>query len=273
MARADSSQVSGVGFELAGGSIPGADHLRAARNRQDAFAWAKTPQGLVAVVADGCGSGAHSELGALLATRLLVTGLAGLLGLGLDPETLLETARRDLLARLRLLAGALALEPDRVHAASPPAGLSRTVREHLLFTLVGAFVCQGELVSFALGDGLLVLNGDPRTLGPFPGNQPPYLGYALLRGPADPEVDRALAFRIHHRVPIDEVRSLLLGTDGVADLMARDPEPLARFWTQDRYFKNPDLVRRELTLAQRRLGGRALADDTTLVVLRRREAS
>jgi hypothetical protein len=267
MLRADSHPVSPAGFQLAGGSIAGVDHLRAGRNRQDAYGWAVRPRGLVAVVADGCGAGPESELGALLACRLLVAGLAGLLDAGLSPEASLEAARRDLLARLRDLAAAAALAPEATRAAHPAPGLAAFVVRHLLFTLVGALLTGEELVTFSLGDGLLVLNGDPTILGPFPDNQPPYLGYALL--PAPGELDQVLAFRLHHRVPAAEVRSLVLGSDGASDLLARDPELMARLGSEARFFHNPDLVRRELTLAQRRLGGRALADDTTLVVLRR----
>jgi hypothetical protein len=58
--------------------------------------------------------------------------------------------------------------------------------------------------------------------------------------------------------------------------------PLSQFWTDDRYFANPDALRRRLTLINResvradfesrrlvRTPG-LLPDDTTVVVLRRR---
>ncbi|MDO8622315.1 MAG: protein phosphatase 2C domain-containing protein, partial [bacterium] len=56
-----------------------------------------------------------------------------------------------------------------------------------------------------------------------------------------------------------------------------------QFWTDDRYFRNPDMVRRRLTLVNReavraengmlaRTPG-LLPDDTTLVVIRRTSSS
>lgn len=63
-------------FAIGGGSIPGRTHLGrgrllVGRHNQDAFGWTQTPHTLAAVVADGCGSGSDSEVGARLGTRWL----------------------------------------------------------------------------------------------------------------------------------------------------------------------------------------------------------
>ncbi len=78
---------------------------------------------------------------------------------------------------------------------------------------------------------------------------------------------------------MEEARSLLLATDGVIDLEERaggavrgEEErvgPLDPFWTDDRFFRNPDMVRRRLAVVSRGARG-GLPDDTTVVVLRRR---
>lgn len=59
-----------LGFDVAGGRVPGADHRRTGTACQDAFAWTGSAQGLVATVCDGCGSGRSSEVGASLGARL-----------------------------------------------------------------------------------------------------------------------------------------------------------------------------------------------------------
>ncbi|MBI4142843.1 hypothetical protein HY480_03150 [Candidatus Uhrbacteria bacterium] len=91
----------------------------------------------------------------------------------------------------------------------------------------------------------------------------------------------------------DQVHSILLGTDGVVDLIVAANRnipgkdelvgPLAQFWTEDRYFKNPDMIRRRLTIINRDVVGwdaargcidtqrGLLPDDAALVAIRRRK--
>jgi hypothetical protein len=92
-----------------------------------------------------------------------------------------------------------------------------------------------------------------------------------------------------------ELNSFLIGTDGVDDLIGSESLTvpgktetvgnIRRWWEEDRFFRNPDQVRRTLTLAnqetlsfdwlerthQKRSG--LLKDDTTLIAGRRTEAS
>jgi hypothetical protein len=86
------------------------------------------------------------------------------------------------------------------------------------------------------------------------------------------------------------VESILIGTDGVSDLIkaANCNLPgkselvgeIGQFWEDDRYFKNPDAIRRQLALINREVTKPdwpehqltkevgLLPDDTTLVVMR-----
>jgi hypothetical protein len=151
--------------------------------------------------------------------------------------------------------------------------LAATVEELFLFTVVGAVVTERLGVVFAVGDGVIAVNGEARVLS-FPGNAPPYLGYGLL-GPGP-------AFVVLAERPTAEVDSILIGTDGLASLMGAEAPPLRRFWTDDLYFRNPAALTRRLTVANRpqaridwdrrrveRTPG-LLPDDTSLIVLRRR---
>jgi hypothetical protein len=233
-------------FELAGGSVTGRAHVAAGRNNQDAFCWASDANGLVAVVCDGCSGGRHSEVGAQIGARLVVQAASRLLRTHLDAIGLLEQVRQDVLASLRLLA-------QRMTSAS---SFSRTVADHFLFTIVGLLITPLGATTFCLGDGLIVINGERTQLGPFPDNQPPYLGYALLPDRGAP------AFEVHRSMAASEVQSLVLGTDGALDLDSQ-------FWADDRFFENPDMPRRRLAVLNRAGAGR-LSDDTTLVVVRRR---
>lgn len=164
--------------------------------------------------------------------------------------------------------------------------LAAVIAEHLLFTAVAAVVTPGFTAVFSIGDGVVAINGNVRVMGPFPGNQPPYLAYELLdAGALQPMV-------LHALCSTDEIDSILLGTDGVVELLAhgaaRMPDRsdagagLEQFWTEDHYFRNADAVRRCLWLmsrdpvrgdraqSERSPAGGLLDDDTTIIAIRRR---
>jgi hypothetical protein len=275
-------------FELATSSVCGRDHQRVSRNNQDALAVERGARHLVLVVADGCGSSPGSEVGARLGARLLAAALLRRLepapapAAAADPlpshpedarapglDAALAAARSDVLAQLGSLARALC-------AASAPddRALASAVREQLLFTLVGAVVGPAETALFALGDGLLELNDRSFPLGPFPGNQPPYLGYALLPQALHGFAPEELQLQLRARIPTAELRSLALGTDGALDLEAAAASP-AQLLAEPVLFKNPDGLRRRLYLLARDQPARPapLHDDTTLVLLRRAPAA
>jgi protein phosphatase 2C-like protein len=259
-------------FDIAAASVIGREHARAGRNNQDAFSLLAQGDVFAAVVADGCGSGAHSEVGAQLGARCVAQAVLAVASEGTSVEApeFLEAVRARVLKFLTSLTEQLG---------------GSLVGEHLLFTVVGAVVTPANTLVFSAGDGLWALNGQVHPLGPFPHNAPPYLAYGLLSPGAVPLERQVL-------VPTDDVMALMLGTDGATDLAklseARMPErdepvgPLSQYWTDERYFRNPDELRRRLTLLGResvradftahrlvRTPG-LLTDDTTLIVLRRR---
>ncbi|MBI4434255.1 protein phosphatase 2C domain-containing protein [Candidatus Uhrbacteria bacterium] len=285
-------------FEIAGGSVAGRDHVAAGRNNQDAFAWHQDERCTIAVVCDGCSEGPHSEVGANLIARGMVHAIRDAiahpvvsggehgepditLALPDDLESVLEKARGDARAVLYDLAmSGIAGSLDAV---------PRFVRDHLLATTVGCIIARWGTAVFSVGDGVYAVNGVVTPIGPFPGNEPPYLAYDLLPQ-STLRRSMALQFQVHTIMPTESASSVLLGTDGVGDFIAAADRnmpgkdelvgPLSQFWTDDRYFRNPDMVRRRLTLVNReavRVENGMLArtpgllpDDTTVVVVRRR---
>jgi hypothetical protein len=268
-------------LEIAGGSVPGRSHLLAGKCNQDAFHWAVEETSLVAVVCDGCGSGAESEVGAALGARLVVAEVARVIALGgdLDSAALWEEVRRGVLDRLSDLLVAMG------------GRRSTLVSELFLFTVVGLAVSTDRAVIFAAGDGLFAVGDDATRLGPFPRNEPPYLGYGLLdegsRGPSAPRLV------VHRSFAASALDTVLLGTDGAADLLDLEDRsipggegevvgPLRLFWEDGRHFTNRDAVRRRLARinreitrpvwSERRLAREPglLEDDTTIVVIRRK---
>ena len=268
-----------IPFELAAGSVRGREHLRLGRNNQDAYAILSNEQYTVVVVCDGCGSGQHSEVGAQIGARLTIESLTIALssqssqGNPISSHELLEQVRQDLLKQIDNLAQAMG------------ENWLDTLKDYFLFTIVGVVITSKDILVFSLGDGVIIINGQEIDLGSFPGNAPPYLAYGLCGNISNHR------FRVHSLSSIEQVESILIGTDGVRELMkvAQQQLPgkqelvgsISQFWQEDRYFTNPDQIRRRLSLINRKvtkfdrqtqkfqktLG--LLPDDTSLVVLRR----
>lgn len=239
-------------FEVAGGSVTGREHVAAGRNNQDAFCWSAAGEATVAVVADGCGSGRHSEVGAQVGARLLTSALREQAA-RFEAEKaadVLERIRLDVLAQLRVLANAMG------------GSLSQVVSEYFLFTTLGFVVGPQTTTVFGIGDGIVCVNGRVRKL-EAARNEPAYLGYGLT---SSTFADADLRFVVYEQQPTADTRTLLVGTDGVGDLPDQGEAALAELWTADRFFANPYIVGRRLAQWKRVAG---LPDDTTLVVARR----
>jgi len=263
-------------FEVAAGSVAGRSHVLAGKPNQDAFAFRKEKDGLACVVCDGCGSGAHNEVGASIGARVVVEQVLSEIegGANLDSAATWERLRERVLFVLSGLARAMGVTT------------SKEAAEFFLFTVVGLAVSRERAYVFGIGDGLFAFGREIVKLGPFPGNAPPYLGYGLFgEGPR---------FSVFRALDVSALDSALIGTDGAADYVDLEGAPrpggrgqlvppIASFWAEDRYFQNEDALRRTLSLinrevtrplwAERRLEKEAglLEDDTTILVLRRRK--
>lgn len=84
------------------------------------------------------------------------------------------------------------------------------ISDCFLSTIVGSFMADDQIGFFGLGDGVLVINGEMVPLGPFQGNEPPYLAYSLLETRWTSE---QLSFKIHRVLNAGELDSFLIGTD------------------------------------------------------------
>jgi len=274
-------------FQWSAGSIVGTDHLRQFvwSNNQDAHQVGGNEQCLVAVVSDGCGSSAHSELGARIgaqiAFRLLLERFRLPLSIREETARELEWVRREILQKL--IEVILTLDGGRL--------TKQTVMDHFLFTLLVLVITPEETFITGIGDGVYAINGEVAKIGPFAGNQPPYLAYdGLIKSTISPELCR---FALHRCLATSELESACIGTDGIGDFenisdltlpgKTEKVGPLSQFWTEDRFFGNPEAIRRRLNLINNTVilpdgdnktlkteNGR-LTDDTTLIAVRRRQ--
>lgn len=257
-------------WQCVAGSVIGRSHRLVGRNNQDAWYVLRSERSIVAVVADGCSGGQHSEVGAQLAAQLVARILGDI-----------TTANQPINWR-QVELGVLGQIDVLIRNLGLP--YAAAVERYFLCTLVGMVMTPEQATFFACGDGMIVVNDEELRLGPFPGNQPPYLAYQLLGDHCsmNPATTRLAPV---WQGPTADIDHWLIGTDGLDDLcVQRDTMrpglevpvgPLDQFWQQDRYFRgNPELVNRELKLIGRDWPHAnpepgLLGDDTTLVVGRR----
>jgi hypothetical protein len=269
-------------IQIAAGTVRGTEHVRTGRNNQDAFHFAQTEDLVIGLVCDGCGSGAHTEVGANMGSRMVVKNLTDSLHpktcnelTPSDVTTILENVRLSVTSQIRTLAEAM-------NTTDPIVSI---ITDYFLFTCVGFFLTRKQCVAFYLGDGICSLNGKVTRFEPMHGNFPAYLAYNAVDHRTFQIPEEALHFNIHKILPISELESLLVGTDGVQTLLHLEETlvpgteepigPLSQFWQNNPFFKNPDMVRRRLAVIngeQRpgRIG--PLLDDTTLIVARKLNA-
>jgi hypothetical protein len=232
-------------FAVAGGSVTGRHHLRVDRPNQDAWAALRTDDAIAVAVCDGCGSGRRSEVGAVIGARLWVRAVVEAVAADAADPALWAAARARVAAVVGDLVGALG---------------DGALVEHGLFTSLVAVVTARTTAIYALGDGVVGLDDDLRTLGPFADDQPPYLGYDLIAPPAAPT--------LFLTAPTAAITSLCLASDGADELAADELAALRSAGA----VRNPDGVRRRLAVLHRGPGARdapRFADDTTVVAVRR----
>jgi len=275
-------------FQIAAGSTIGTEHIRLKKNNQDAFFYLNSPDAIIGVVCDGCGSQSHSEVGAKLGASLLASTLQHYLQLSetINFEKCLRLSQADVLAHLRTIVSKM---------ATPHTGYTALVCNYFLFTVIGFVITKDTTWIFSLGDGITYINGEVH-IQEFEGNAPPYLGYNLLdlqqltQFQTEPH---QLDINVDIELPTDEIQSLVVGTDGVVQLsqigdkffpgLRKLVGPISQFWEKNKFFTNKDMIRRTLFMANRetvqpnwetRSLKRApglLEDDTTLIAVRRAE--
>jgi hypothetical protein len=288
-----------VPFTIAAGSVLGTHHRQLGLNNQDAWGWEQGSWGTIAVVCDGCGSTPHSEVGAQVGVRFCLQSLRESLQRGEDPtESWFWGNLHDRLLH-KLGQFARSLSGGTLEGESLDINTFSILRDYCLFTILGAVITPTVTSIFGLGDGVYALNGVVQVLKNSPenswvhslNNAPPYLAYGLLNPRPSCFSSKELQIRVYQQCPTAAVNALFVGTDGVMDLQAvaaqclpGKSEPvgdLAQFWQTDRYFTNPDAVRRRLALINREVtqpdwqqrqlqkNRGLLPDDTTFICLRR----
>lgn len=226
---------------FATGSVQGREHARLFRNNQDGVCARADGDVAIAVVTDGCGSGADSEVGARLGARFLaqnVPALARTHGVG---PVLAEKAIEALAAWMETVVAALD---------------EGAIAEQWLFTVLCAVMDEKTSLIFGVGDGVWRADVVGRVLEAGEKNAPDYVGYRLV-----PALGEKMGAAVVHFC--GEARELSIATDGLSGVAGffDGLHDDALIW------RNPmSLQRRLRVLADRE---RVLHDDTTVALLKR----
>jgi len=279
-------------FEIANGQVIGRRHRQTGKNNQDAMYWQADERALVGIVCDGCGSHPHSEVGAQIGARIVAAEIARMLDVATHPDADDAWATPEIWENIRL--------NTLAHINRPVQALGddrqQIICDYFLFTVVGFLITPMQTVLFSNGDGLVIINDKEIPLGPFSGNAPPYFTYDLSDASVSSISQTDTAFKISGCIPTAALDRILIGTDGVIDLKNAEHKnlpgkatpvgPLRQFFDEDRFFQNPDQLRRRLTLINRdtvnyvrnghshiieiKKSYGLLPDDTTIIAVRRK---
>lgn len=272
-------------YKIGTGSTIGKYHIKTGKNNQDAYRYIRADSKIVGVVCDGCGSGAHSEVGAQLGANIIAEQLffhtdlwdcAGEVDL---VNSKLERSRKVILSKLR----GIVKEGFIFHKE-----FETFFTEYFLFTALCFIVEKNYTYIFSIGDGVYALNGNVKNLGGFESNAPPYVAYGLIPDAIPPELN--IKFQINEIIKTENLDTLLIATDGAEDIIRHEDHkisgrnelvgPLAQFWDNDKYYNDFNITRR-LTIMNRELWKLnrenvsleketgCLDDDTTIIVLKR----
>lgn len=228
------------------GSIQGSVHRKLDYNNQDAVHIYQTNELTIGIVADGCGSGSNSEVGAQLGVKKLTKIIRDKIEQNLDWKKNLKEEMQSYSKKIADL-----------HDISTPG----FVQDYLLYTLVGFVLCKDQITLFSYGDGVIVINDDIQIIDQH--NKPKYLNNELRNSEGG-----EFSFQEFEC----QGQRILIGSDGVEDLIeginkGEIPEysTFNEFMNDETNYTNPIKLPK---LLQKYSRSGVLRDDCTLILLR-----
>ena len=233
-------------LKIGSGTIQGASHRKLDYNNQDAVLIVEYENLTIGIVADGCGSGSNSEVGAQLAVKKLAKIINEKIKLNSDWKV-------DLKEEMQSYSKKIAeLHDDDI---------SQFVRNFLLYTLIG-FVKNGDKITlFSYGDGVIVIDDEIQIIDQ--NNKPKYLNNELIHSDEGDFVFQELKYTD---------QKILVGSDGVEDIIdgirkgkINDYSDFNEFMKDEKNYTNPIQVPKFL---QKYSKNGILLDDCTLIMIK-----
>ena len=172
-------------------------------------------------IADGCGEGQHSEVGANQAARMAIRQMHHLMMQGYPPATIPDLLFSDI---LRYINGNVTDNCLNTYDYGERAEL---IADYWLFTALGVIMSGDQGVIFHAGDGVYSIDDDMTVLDQ--NNAPTYPGYACIQDPARFGVAEQFIPKRFTTVTFNpnEIDRVMIASDGFTnhtDAMLRDPE-------------------------------------------------
>jgi hypothetical protein len=231
-------------FQVRTASIIGRDHTFRQANCQDAYAFRESAEHIFGLVSDGCGEGAHSEVGAKLLSKFILEEISLLLAGGVSIK---EIPPALFLRCIRFL--------KRVAWQTVFENLTEFVRDYLLCTVLGFVMDENQGIIFAAGDGLIIINEEIITRDEK--NKPNYLGYHLVDRRFLEKADQLPEKFDTYEFDVESLSHLAIATDGF------EPELIRDIWNH----KHPRGLQRKFNVWSRE---KHFSDDATMIVVERR---
>lgn len=239
-----------MNFLNASASVIGHSHYKLYYNNQDAYQFFQNKSCIIGVVADGCGGGSNSEVGAKLGVDFVVN--------------FCRKHFSDKPFDVEILKNALVEFLKNIVKNQRTAEELDFIENYLFFTLFGFVVQPRRTFVFHSGDGLFCLN--ERLIIIDQDNRPEYIAKTLISGEA---------FLAAESVETSQLDRLLVATDGLLHLNERFLQgesvegmtSLSDFFDHEDFFDDPASLPAFLTGLS--LGRKILRDDTTMIMLKR----
>lgn len=240
-------------FRIRHGLVMGRDHLFSRKNNQDALATAihtlSSKVYAVGVVADGCGEGQKSEIGAHLGVNFVVNEVFKLLAEGLNPSEIPSPLFHYLIFFLQEISGAYSLSGGDYKSF---------IKDNLLFTLIGFIAGPDKTVVFSYGDCLVIVNEDIEFRDQ--GEYPDYIAYRLIHNLLIPGKQISIPTTFDVRFfETAHLNRLAIGTDGWRE--EKDVLSKGTIWGHS----HPNGLQRTMNVLSERF--HHFKDDTTLITL------
>ncbi len=265
-----------------GASVPGQKHIQTMRNNQDGYTIMRSNDFVIGVVCDGCTTTkgySHNEVGARLFPAIIAKCI---LQRAIDNEEEILGVRfwdmvsQDIISKIGAIAQMI------------PGKTSDTIKEYLLFTIVGFVVWKDTVIVFHCGDGWYILNNQNISLSDPQRTVQSYIGYNLA-SIDDTSLLLSSKIQVAKSLPLSQVEHLVVASDGIADILKLDGKliPLTKspageleeFWKNPKFLISPHLAQNKLMAMNKRSFSveyekrdvthftELMDDDTTFIVL------
>ena len=239
-----------MNFSNATASVIGSSHYKLFYNNQDSYDFYQDKFCIIGVVADGCGSGSNSEVGARLSVDFVINFCKKNFSNKPFDKNLLENALVEYLRNI-------------VKNQQTNEELD-FIENYLYFTLFGFIIQPNQTFIFHSGDGCYILN--EKVVIVEQDNRPKYIAKKLISGKSHIEIDQ---------IETSKLEKLLVATDGLLHLndkflnkiSVEGMTKMSDFFNDENHFD--DIISLPKFLTNLSINNNILKDDTTLIMVKR----